>query len=178
MLKRSLFITILLVTLFPAFCYAVDRENALKAGFLYNFARYSEGSWFDSSIDNEYVICTDSLSFYDIASDVLKDQKVQNVPVALKHIPSPEELSDSTCHSFFITALSEHSNEFLQSPSLNETMLVGETKGFIELGGHLNFFIAGGKIRFEVDPIQLHNNGIKLSSKVLRMGRIVEASAK
>jgi hypothetical protein len=52
-------------------------------------------------------------------------------------------------------------------------MIVGETDNFIVQGGHIRFFLSGGKIRFEVSPDKLKLSGITMSSKVLRLGRVV-----
>ena len=61
-----------------------------------------------------------------------------------------------------------------QNKAFSNLMLVGEFDGFLASGGHINFFIVGGKVRFEIDPIKLKNSGINMSSKVLRLGRIHE----
>ena len=51
-------------------------------------------------------------------------------------------------------------------------MLIGEMPNFIDLGGHINFIYIGGKIRFEINPEQLQENGINVSSKVIRLGKV------
>jgi hypothetical protein len=164
-------ITLFLVILLPGTAYADERESALKAGFLYNFARYSEGTWFSYHSEKSYIICTTDPDFKTIASRVLKDQKIKDLPVFVEYISAPR----SHCHSLFISADTPNPNEFIQDPEFTQTMLVGERKDYIQSGGHISFFIAGGKIRFEVDPKRLNAAHIKLSSKVLRMGRVVGA---
>jgi hypothetical protein len=172
MLKRLLISGVILpLTLLSGICHADERESALKAGFLYNFARYSDGDWFNHNLTSQYTICTTSQAFADIANRVLQAQDVQNVPVFAKYISSPEP----DCHSLFVSADTLDTERFIHSPEFSQTMLIGENKGFIQSGGHINFFIAGGRIRFEVDPQHLEDHGIKLSSKVLRMGRIIKA---
>jgi hypothetical protein len=165
-------ILFLQVSFLPVSSYADERENGLKAGFLYNFARYSEGNWFDSTTSTQYNICTTSHLFARTANQVLKDQKIKGVSVATRFITSPQY----DCHSLFISADTANAQEFLLSQEFDRTMIVGESKGFIQAGGQINFFIAGGRIRFEVDPIHLEQHQIKLSSKVLRMGRILRAT--
>ena len=60
--------------------------------------------------------------------------------------------------------------------NLSGIMLVGESEGFLITGGHINFFIVSGKVRFEIDPKSLRHSGINMSSKVLRLGRIYEGA--
>jgi len=57
---------------------------------------------------------------------------------------------------------------------LKNIMVIGETDLFIENGGHIKFFLSSGKIRFEIAPKQLKDAGITMSSKVLRLARVVE----
>jgi hypothetical protein len=53
-------------------------------------------------------------------------------------------------------------------------MIVGETDGFIAAQGHIRFFLSSSKVRFEVAPSKLKKAGITMSSKVLRLARVVE----
>ncbi|MGX9416325.1 YfiR family protein [Vibrio sp. WJH972] len=169
---------LLLVTLLPGFSRADDREKALKAGFIYNFARYSEGEWFNSDKEKQYIICTTDPVFQQVATDVLKEHKVKSKSVLIDYIGTPDSLQKAHCHSIFISLNTPNTKQYLQSSQLKRTMVVGESRDFIKQGGHINFFIAGGKVRFEVAPNSLEENGIKLSSKVLRMGRVIEDVSK
>lgn len=171
MLRRLWLLTASIhLILLAASSHASEREQALKAGFLYNFARYSEGDWFKSETESHYIICSTSESFTMVAKEVLKEQKIKSLPVLVEYITSP----NNHCHSLFVSDDYQNINGFILNESFKNTMLIGEGKGFLNSGGHINFFIAGGKVRFEVSPKQLKKAKIKMSSKVLRMGRIVE----
>ncbi|MDG3084912.1 YfiR family protein [Vibrio hannami] len=165
----TLFLT-LLAYFSPVYSYAGEREFALKAGFLYNFARYSTGEWFDENVDDQYVICSLDPDFVEVAGNTLKKQIVKSRPIKTRQITAPE----SGCHTLFVTKAV--SNNFINSTEFKNSMIVGQQSSFIADGGHISFFLAGGKIRFEVSPENLSNAGIKLSSKVLRLGRIVDGS--
>lgn len=173
-LKRTVsLLALLLVVMQPGYSVASEREYAIKAGFIYNFARYSEGEWFQPAHSSEYLICSTDGRFVEIAKRTLKDQMVKDRLVVVKQI----ELPESGCNSLFVSATQEEPAALVHSPEFRSTMIIGESKGFVQAGGHLNFFIAGGKIRFEVSPSKLKRAHIKMSSKVLRMGRtVVEAS--
>lgn len=162
---------LLQISFVSGYSCADEREHGLKAGFLYNFALYSEGSWFDTTQSTQYTICTTSEAFAHTANNVLKDQTIKGVSIYTVLIASPQ----NNCHSLFVSADTPYISDFLHNEAFDNTMIVGESKGFIQAGGHINFFIAGGRIRFEVDPDHLEKHQIKLSSKVLRMGRIVKA---
>jgi hypothetical protein len=161
------------MTLFSNSVTAFEREMAIKAGFIFNFARYSESRWFNEQQDDQYLICSTSQNFVDVAEKTLAGQTVRNQPVSVVYISEPT----SGCHSLF---MSKEMLElaYFQSKQFEHTMLVGENPGFIQQGGHLNFFVTGGKVRFEVSPENLTRSGLKLSSKVMRMGRLVKEGSK
>lgn len=152
---------------------ATPREDAIKSGFLYNFARYSEGTWFNPTLDDRYTICSFDIQFVNVATQTLKDRTINGVPVVVLLLTSEfEDLSH--CNTLFISK-----NGINKWPSLIENhslltaelMLVGEFDDFITSGGHINFFIVAGKVRFEVNTLRLKESGIDMSSKVLRLAR-------
>ncbi|MFC1235414.1 YfiR family protein [Vibrio sp. F74] len=158
--------------------YASEREYAVKAGFIFNFARYSEGNWFNPNLRSNYIICSYNPDFVLTASKTLIGQKVKNRQVEV-HLISREGMPDDSCNSFFLTEKnSDLIEKVTRNESLKKTMLVGEMKTFVPSGGHINLFITGGKVRFEVDSDALLDAGIKMSSKVLRLGRVVEGRRK
>ncbi|GGP79278.1 YfiR family protein [Shewanella ulleungensis] len=151
---------------------AIDTEYALKAGFLFNFARYSEWTDTSNAVDH-FVLCSPDRDFIDIASTVLSNRKVNNLPISTKTV-SLTDADLSQCQVLFIT--SDTLNQWLNSTlgKLNNIMIVGETEDFITQGGQIRFFLSSGKIRFEVSPEKLTAAQITMSSKVLRLGRVVE----
>jgi hypothetical protein len=157
--------------------YASDRESALKAGLIFNFAVYSKGKWFDAVKHQNYLICSPDPDFVRVARQALQHKKVQNTDVLVQHV-SIDTLHNHDCNSIFFSI---DTNILLASDSLaNDSigaMLIGESDGFIEHGGHINFFIAGGKVRFEIDPIGLRKSNIEISSKVIRLGKVVVRGA-
>ncbi|MGL1956471.1 MAG: YfiR family protein [Colwellia sp.] len=162
-----LFTAFILATSISYEAIASDREYTLKAGFMYNFARYSVGDWFNLDENESYNICSTDEDFVRVAKQTLSKQYIKEHPVKISYINTPE----NGCHTLFITDIIYH--PLINHNAFSKTMLVGQTPGVIDFGGHINFFIAGGKVRFEVSPSNLQKAGIKLSSKVLRMGRIV-----
>ncbi|PKH86407.1 YfiR family protein [Colwellia sp. Bg11-28] len=157
--------------------YASDRENALKAGLILNFAVYSKGKWFDAVTHKNYLICSPDPDFVKVARQVLQHKKVRGSDVVVQHI-SIDTLHIHDCNSIFFSI---NSNKLLESDFLANdfigAMLIGESDGFIEHGGHINFFLAGGKVRFEIDPIALRKSNIEISSKVIRLGKVVVRGA-
>ncbi|KVX02144.1 YfiR family protein [Shewanella frigidimarina] len=150
---------------------AVEKEYALKAGFLFNFARY--GEWHNHvNTASSFTLCSPDTDFISVSRSILYGRKVNNLPLVNIEVNLTE--TDLTqCNVLFITADTLESWQQLNSQYLADVMIVGETDNFIEQGGHIRFFLSGGKIRFEVSPDKLKLSGITMSSKVLRLGRVV-----
>jgi hypothetical protein len=55
-------------------------------------------------------------------------------------------------------------------------LTVGEHESFSTSGGILNFYLADGKVRFEVNMQALGASPIKISSRLLRLARIARPS--
>ncbi|ABI70624.1 YfiR family protein [Shewanella frigidimarina] len=150
---------------------AVEKEYALKAGFLFNFARY--GEWNNqANTASSFTLYSPDNSFISVSRSILKGRKVNNLPIENVEV-SLTETNLAQCNILFITTDTLESWQQLNNKYLADVMIVGETDNFIEQGGHIRFFLSGGKIRFEVSPDKLKLSGITMSSKVLRLGRVV-----
>lgn len=175
-LKQLLSLFLLGALLVPTYAWPNEREYAVKSGFIYNFARYSEGNWFNPNRSKNYIICSFNQEFVLTASKTLVGQKVKNRLVEI-HLVSRNGIPDRMCNSFFLTEKnSDLMDKVLNNKKLSNAMLVGERKSFIKSGGHINLFLTGGRVRFEVDSKALTEAGIKMSSKVLRLGRVIEVT--
>lgn len=173
----SLFKKVILNLLLLAFVVSTEavatvREDAIKSGFLYNFALYSHGDWFNPSLQSYYNLCSFNPHFIDVAKNTLKGLTIENRPVVVNLLTSATEDSIE-CHTLFVTKADvDKWNRLMAKGRLSQSMLVGEFQSFITSGGHISFFIVGGKVRFEIDPVKLKQAGINMSSKVLRLGRM------
>jgi hypothetical protein len=153
---------------------ATPREDAIKSGFLYNFARYSDGEWFNANNEESYNICSFNAEFITTASTTLKNLTIESRPVIV-NLLTTDNLSEVGCNTLFISKSdAEIWHVLIGKSDLSGVMLVGESEGFLISGGHINFFIVSGKVRFEINPTSLRHSGINMSSKVLRLGRIYE----
>jgi hypothetical protein len=54
-------------------------------------------------------------------------------------------------------------------------LTVGEFQGFATRGGAINFYIESNKVRFEINLAAAQHEGLKISSQLLSLGKIVES---
>lgn len=174
MKSRNIFIIAFLIiaSLYTKCAISTPREDAIKSGFLYNFARYSQGEWFNPQTNTSYTICSLNEQFTDVATQTLEQLTIKDLPIVVKYLtPKFENIND--CDTLYISKNDIHKwSDLNERDTLIHAMLVGEYDGFLDAGGHINFYIVGGKIRFEANPVKLKNTGINMSSKVLRLGRV------
>ncbi|PJC87453.1 DUF4154 domain-containing protein [Vibrio sp. HA2012] len=172
MMIRQLFISLLVALCLSGTALASEREYAIKSGFMFNFARYSHGLWFSDDPEEHYVLCGFSPEFTAAAKQALAGQSLFGAEVMVRQLNGFEE-ELSGCHTLFVSRddVAEWTH-IAGSQQLKNMMLVGESDDFIESGGHIRFYVVGGKVRFEIDPEGLEKAGIAMSSKVLRLGRI------
>jgi hypothetical protein len=53
-------------------------------------------------------------------------------------------------------------------------LTVGESEGFAALGGIINLTVEGNTVHFEVNQLAAERAGLKISSKLLSMAKIVK----
>lgn len=146
---------------------AGSREHQVKAAFLFNFAKY--GEWPADALSwpvFRYCIAGHQ-EIADILTERLRGQRLHSLEVQVTAIAIDEP---NNCHLIFVadSLLIEQRRQLLQATSTMPALLVGESREFLELGGAVGFFLAGGTVHFDVNLAHLQRHRIQLSSKVLR----------
>jgi hypothetical protein len=79
----------------------------------------------------------------------------------------------SGCHLLFVPESEDGDLDDIFNAVGNQPILtVGETTKFMWAGGIIRFFIADGRIRFEVDPDAADKAGLRLSSRLMHLATI------
>jgi len=145
-------------------------EYRVKAVFLYNFAKFVE--W--PSYLGSDTICIGVLGddpFGDLLNQIVDGKTVNGRGFVIRHLKLEQARQ---CQIVFVSA-SEKRNlrSILASLKGAGVLTVGETSGFAEMGGVINFQIVESKVRFEVNISAADLAHIKLSSKLLSLAKIV-----
>lgn len=101
-----------------------------------------------------------------------KNEKVNGRALSVEQITEPTALSD--CHVVFVSR-SERGRlqAILDVVARRPVLTVGDTPGFAERGGIINFYREGEKVRFELNRSAAHAANLKLSSQLIRLGKQV-----
>lgn len=149
-------------------------EYQVKAAFLYNFAKFVE--WPPSSFSGAsapYKICVLGQDpFGQDLHDITADKSLNGRRFEVNHITDLQQARG--CLILFICS-SELSQmkQILGSLRGSGILTVGDTKGFAEMGGVINFVLENDRVQFEVNRKAAELAGLKISSKLLNVAKVV-----
>jgi hypothetical protein len=159
----------------PISAVAQQSEYTIKAVFLEHFTRFVE--WPESfkiadTSDPFYVAVIGENPFGSILDQIYADQKIRNRNVEILYISTPDEIID--CHILFISSSNKEILPEILSRTRNKPILtVSDTNGFAKDGVLINFYLTGGKIKFEINEKAVHESGLVMSYRLLNLARIV-----
>jgi len=171
-----------------------NKEQQIKAAFIYNFIKFVDWPEEKMADSNEPIIIgiIGSKDFVKAVEPLIR-KKIKNRNISIKYFEDYEKLKKSqddddrqwnqkmeslkTCHllmfcicdSVRIKDLSQIIKALKGSPVLT----VGETAGFLEFGGIINFLMEDKKVRFEINVTAAKKNKLTISSKLLRLAKRV-----
>jgi hypothetical protein len=103
-----------------------------------------------------------------VEGKTVKDRKV-----VIKHCETLDDLDK--CHILFISRPEEQNlSEILAKVKDWNTLTVSDMEGFAQRGGIISFITVEKKIRFEINLDAAERTRLKISSKLLRLAKIVE----
>ncbi len=167
-------IVVFAISMFGASPLLAQSEDEIKAAFLLNFARYVE--WPESafsSLDSPVQICTlESDGFDSVVASTIEGKMIGPRSVEVAAVAGPEFAGG--CHILFLGNGSRSGNEVVETLRKSSVFTVGNDQGFAKQGGIANFYRVGNRIRFEINPNAAQDAGLKISSRLLRLARLVE----
>lgn len=182
-IKEKYFLVVLTIALLSVPGYAANisaqgttkhTEYEVKAAFLYNFAKFVEWpSKVSPGTSGTIVFGILGDGPMNTALGHIKDRQVKGGKVVTRHFKHPRDLT--FCHVLFISqSEATRLGEILKSLKGSNTLTVGEVNGFAQLGGMINLIIVENKVRFEINVKSAEEAGLKVSSRLLQLARIVQ----
>ncbi|MFH1249918.1 MAG: YfiR family protein [bacterium] len=143
----------------------------LKAAFIYNFTKYITWPHMDKFNSFRIGVLGESkilTSFQQMAGKKLIDDK----PITIRYYDNIQDIN--YCHILFISESNANQIEEILLKLKNQpTLTVSDTPGFCERGIMINFFSQGEVLKFEMNPGKLENAGLKISSQLQKLARII-----
>jgi len=166
----------LILSVLPPVCAQSEEtaEYPVKFAFLYQFAQFIQ--WPPGAFENAtapLVVCVVGRDPFepDLEQNLL-NHTIDKHPIAIMSVKRGASLR--VCQMVFVPA-----SESKQTPGIidglrgSSVLTIGETKGFVERGGIINFTIEQNKLHFEINLDAARQSPLVISSKVLALARIV-----
>lgn len=150
-------------------------EYAVKAAFLYQFTRFVE--WPPTMFpDPEAPLVLGVLGqdpFGDHLRAATQGRTANGRPIVVRHVRHGEQLRQ--CHVLFVSASEEaRIPDVLRTVGTAGVLTVGDSPGFAEAGGTVNFVIEAARVKLEVNMAAAERARVRISSKLLTLARIVD----
>jgi hypothetical protein len=151
-------------------------EYAVKAAFLYNFARFVEwpGEALGSGGAPLLVGVVGDDPFGSSIDQTVAGKNVNGHPIAVRRLKWGQNLRQ--CHILFISSSeARRLPQILESLRGSSVLTVADMDRFDQQGGIVRFLIEEGKVRFEINVDAADQAGLRISSKLLALAKIVRA---
>lgn len=147
-----------------------SREYEIKAAYLFNFIKYVD--W--PNYGNTITIGILGQNPFGPAVTTLNGKVVKGRRLVVRELASARD--GQNCQVVFVSA-SERSRlpEILDNLRSARALTVGETQGFANDGGIINFVEENNKVRFEINPDSARRTGLTISSELLKLARLVKS---
>ena len=151
-------------------------EYVVKAGFLFNFAKYVE--WPAEAFDGPKAPIRIGVAgedpFGTILERTLKDKNVNGRAFTIDRFKEPGDIQ--RCHILFVTrAGKERTSAMLERARQPGTLTVGEDRGFAQAGGVVSILIEEGKPKLEVNLDAAQERKVVINAKLLKLAVIVRS---
>lgn len=169
MTALALSATALMYAASPAQRAAAERPSPdeVEAAYLYNFGKFVH--WPSPAAQGPMVLCvTGQDSLTQILERLVAGEQVQGRALEVRQLARPEEAG--TCSILFVGAGErERLSAFLAAASGKPVLTVGDAPDFLARGGIIQFVLTGNHVRFSVNLNAANQNGVQLSSELLKV---------
>jgi hypothetical protein len=146
----------------------------LKAAFLVNFVRFATWPDDDARARGPILLCM----FGDDDVEAFVEQTIKKAPrgdrdMRVRRVNAESPLQE--CHLLYLSSgAAKQALLLVKSLSRVPTLTVSDLPDFAQSAGILNFFVEEQRMRFVINTDAADRAGLRLSSKLLHLARIVK----
>jgi hypothetical protein len=151
----------------------VGSDVAVKAAFLYNFAKFAE--WPALPSGAPIVVCI--LGDDRIAAALVETVRGQNISGHALEVWRPQDASTwPSCHLLFVADTeTRRSAGSLDGIKTLPVLSVSDGKGFAQSGGIIELYVEGGRMHFAINVDAAERSGLRLSSRLLGLAKVIRS---
>lgn len=148
-------------------------EYQVKAGYLFNFLRFTE--WPPSALPPgapyRIGIAGDNAAFT-VIGEALQGKTLNNRSIEVLALSAGDPVEG--CHLIFVPrSATDPDWNFETQPRRGAVLMVGETENYALRSGMIGFVMRGHNIRFQVNLSAAQQAGLKLSGRLASLAEIV-----
>ena len=156
----------------PAYAAAGDVADdvAVKAAFLYNFAKFAE--WPALAPGGAIALCV--VGDDRIANALVETVRGQNISGHALEVSRPQDSATwRSCHLLFVAnAETKRAAGGLNGIKTLPVLTVSDGKAFSQTGGIIELFVEGGRMRFAINVDAVEGAGLRISSRLLGLAKV------
>ena len=146
---------------------------ALKAAFLYNFAKFTEWPADALGPGSPLGVCTTDEAVFDQLVKSTAGRSIGDHQVAARRVAA-DDASLRGCHVLYIPDLDATGTARLLEALKDAAVLtVGDGEAFVKFGGVAGLFVENGQMRFAIGVESARRARLELSSKLLSLAKII-----
>ncbi len=172
--QLSSLVIFLMVLLFSPYIQAVDLEQKLKAVYLGRLSSFITWPPEKKPIENSHFeLCVlGKASFKPLLDNLYNNKKIKEKPVVIRNFKTIEEVTN--CDILFISE-SERTRvtEVLDYAQDKSILTVGETQGFAEKNGMVQFYVKNQKVKIKINHLAAKNQGFFISARLLAVAKVI-----
>lgn len=158
---------------------APSMEYKVKAAFLFNFLKFVE--WPPkpaAQTDTPITIAVLGEDKFGNAFDEITSRKIKDRSIVIKRFTDfgNEDVKTQLqqCQLVFVSANQQkYTKDIIALFQKKPVLIVGETPGFLEAGGMVNFIMQEGKVCFELNQDTAKVAELKMASQLMRLAKRV-----
>ena len=152
--------------------HAATKEEAVKAGSIYNFTKFAVWPT-DVSASDHFNLCVFSQNKPNGGLQALGGKLVADKPLVVRH--NVKTSSIHTCHMAYIADDSEANiQKTLNKVKKYPILTVSDHPDFIRKGGMIGFVRSGSHVGFEINIAVANAAGVEIGSQLLKLAKTVK----
>ena len=150
------------------------REYDVKAVFLFNFAQFID--WPETALPEStapFVIGVLGVDlFRDILDQTVQGERIHGRPILVKRFRRVDDVKG--CQLLFVSrSESSRMEDIVRRLNGRDILTVSDLESFSRMGGMITFKTDQRRVHFEINVAAAERQGFKISSKLLKVAKIV-----
>jgi hypothetical protein len=147
-------------------------EPALKAGFIYNFAKFTEWPLTIVGAAEPLILCV--MGDAAVGQELEKTVKGRTLSGHSLNVAQVKQVQPpQVCHVLYVSGVTVvQAAQFVESVRDGPVLTISDLEGFTERGGIAQCYFVDGQLRFKVQPESAQRARLRISSRLLVLAKI------